>query len=172
MSRSISTEVIDGSGIRRWLVALMLLSVLGVVDSGYLFWKHRALTSLTPGREGPGFCPAGGCDIVTQGPYAEVRGIPLAVVGLAGYLALFVLSVMAAALDGRGLVGVIFAISGIGVAVSAFLIYLQVAVIRAICFWCILSALTMASVFILSVLLFRKMRPLHLSESVAQKPAV
>lgn len=42
-------------------------------------------------------------------------------------------SVMAVALGGRSVVGAIVAISGIGVVVSAFLVYLQVAVIRANC---------------------------------------
>ena len=167
-----STEAFDGSGIRRWLVALMLLSLLGMADSGYLLWKHRRSTLLTTGSGGSSFCQAGGCDLVSQGEYAEVRGIPLAGLGLVGYLALLALTLMAAALGGRSLMWAIVGISGIGVVVSAFLVYLQVAVIRAICSWCVLSAFTMTSIFILSVLLVRKMRPLHLSESVAQKRAV
>ena len=172
MSRSMSTEAFDGSGIRRWLVALMLLSLIGAIDSGYLLWKHRRSTLLTTGSGGSSFCQAGGCDLVSQGEYAEVRGIPVAGFGLGGYLALLMLSVIAAALGGRGLVGVIFAISGIGVLVSAFLMYLQVAVIGAICSWCVLSAFTMASIFILSVLLVRKTRPLNLSEPAAQERAL
>ena len=164
MSRSMSTEAFDGSGIRRWLVALMLLSLLGMADSGYLFWKYRT--------GGSAFCPARGCDIVTQGEYAEIRGIPVAVFGLVGYLALLALTLMAAALGGRSLMWGIVGISGIGVVVSAFLVYLQVAVIRAICSWCVVSAFTMTSIFILSVLLVRRMRPLDLSEPAAQKGAM
>jgi uncharacterized membrane protein len=165
MSRSMYTEAFRGSGVRRWLAALTLLSALGVVDSGYLFWKHRVLTSRTPGSEGPGFCPAGGCDVVNQGPYAEIRGIPLAVVGLAGYLTLLVLSIMAGAFGSRSLLTAFSAISGMGMGVSAYLVYLQVAVIRAICFWCVVSALAMASIFFLSVLLLRRLRSLELLQS-------
>jgi uncharacterized membrane protein len=51
------------------------------------------------------------------------------------------------------------------VVVSAFLVYLQVAVIRAICVWCILSAFTIASIFILSVLLLRQLRYLEPRQS-------
>ena len=158
--------------VRRWLVALMLLSLLGMADSGYLFWKHRRSTLLTTGTGGSNFCQAGGCDLVSQGKYAEVKGIPVAAFGIAGYLALFALSVMAAALGGGSVVGAIIAISGIGVGVSAYLVYLQVAVIGAICSWCVLSAFTMTSIFILSVLLVRKMRPLDLSEPAAQEGAI
>ena len=172
MSRSMCTRASHGSGIRRWLVALMLLSLLGMADSGYLFWKHRRSTLLTTGTGGSNFCQAGGCDLVSQGKYAEVKGIPVAAFGIAGYLALLALSVMAAALGGRSLMWGIVGISGIGVVVSAFLVYLQVAVIGAICSWCVLSAFTMTSIFILSVLLVRKMRPLDLSEPAAQEGAI
>ena len=153
MSRSMSTEAFDGSGIRRWLVALMLLSLIGAGDSGYLLWKHWT--------GGSSFCQPGGCDLVTQGEYAEVRGIPLAAIGLAGYLTLLCLAAMAAWSAKPSAVGAIAAISGIGVVLSAFLVYLQVAVIRTICSWCILSAFAMASIFILSVLLLRQLRHLE-----------
>ena len=172
MSLSMCTKASHGSGIRRWLVALMLLSLLGIADSGYLFWKHRRSTLLTTGTGGSSFCQAGGCDLVSQGEYAEVRGIPLAGLGLVGYLALLALTLMAAALGGRSLMWGIVGISGIGVVVSAFLVYLQVAVIGAICSWCFLSAFTMTSIFILSVLLVRRMRPLDLSEPAAQEAAI
>jgi uncharacterized membrane protein len=96
----------------------------------------------------------------------------VAAFGIAGYLALLALSVMAAALGGRSLMWGIVGVSGIGVLVSAFLVYLQIAVIGAICSWCVLSAFTMTSIFILSVLLVRKMRPLDLSEPAAQEGAI
>jgi len=141
----------------------MVLSIVGIADSGYLL-QRRA-------RGGSGFCPAYGCDVVNQGEYAEVKGIPVAAFGIAGYLALLALSVMAAALGGRSVIRTIFILSGVGVIVSAYLVYLQVAVIKSICFWCVVSAVTMVSIFILSVLLVRKMRPLDLSEPAAQEGA-
>jgi hypothetical protein len=59
---------------------------------------------------------------------------------------------------------VIVAIAGIGVAVSAWLIYLQVAVIESICSWCVLSAFTMTSLFALSLSAFLTIRPSELTE--------
>lgn len=172
MSRSMCTRASHGSGIRRWLVALMLLSLLGMADSGYLFWKHRRSTLLTTGTGGSNFCQAGGCDLVSQGKYAEVKGIPVAAFGIASYLALLALSMMAAALGGGSVVGAIIAISGIGVGVSAYLVYLQVAVIRAICSWCVLSAFTMALIFILSIVVRHKMRSLDQSGLAEQQRAL
>src|SRR3989304_3447498 len=103
MSRSMCTRASHGSGIRRWLVGLMLLSLLGMADSGYLLWKHRRSTLLATGTGGSNFCQAGGCDLVSQGKYAEVKGMPVAAFGVAGYLALLALSVMGAALGGGSL---------------------------------------------------------------------
>ena len=161
-----STDVVRGRETRGWLLALMFLSVLGLADSGYLYWRHYRSTLIPSGSEQLASCPAGGCALVTEGEYSEVRGIPLATVGLVGYLALLALSGLAAVFGSRRIVGAIIAISGIGVLVSAFLLYLQVAVIRAICSWCILSALTMASILILSVLLLRQLRSPERLQSV------
>ena len=167
-----STKAWAGSRVRRWLIAVMLLSLVGVADSGYLLWEHRRSTPLTTGSEGSARCPAGGCDVVTQGEFAEIRGIPIAALGLVGYLALLALSVIAAALGGGTLLGAVSAISGIGVVVSAFLVYLQVAVIRAVCAWCVLSAFTMTSIFILSIVVLRQMWSLDQWESAGQERGV
>jgi uncharacterized membrane protein len=83
---------------------------------------------------------------------------------LAGYLTLLCLAAMCVVGQAKRCEA-IATISGIGVVVSAFLVYLQVAVIRAICSWCILSAFTMASICILSVLLLRQLRYLERRQS-------
>lgn len=138
-----STEAAAGRRTWRWLMALPVLALLGLADSSYLLWRHLAET--------PGFCPTQGCDIVNQGEYSEVWGIPIAVFGVGAYLVLLVLSVAAVILDSRRPLEMIVAVAGIGAALSAWLIYLQVAVIESICAWCALSALTMTSLFILSL---------------------
>lgn len=156
MSQSRSTEVVAGRRTRRWLLALPMLALIGLADSGYLLWQHRTASSA--------FCPTDGCDVVNQGDYSRVLGIPIAAFGVVAYLLLFVLSVIAVRLDSRRLLGVTFVIAGIGVAVSAWLVYLQVAVIASICLWCVLSALLMTSIFILSLSAFLMMQPPLLSE--------
>ena len=158
-----STKAVAGSRVRRWVVAVILLSLVGVADSSYLLWKHRS--------GGPASCPANGCDLVTQGEYGEIRGIPVAAFGVVGYLTLLALSVLAVAFGGRSLLGAIVAISGIGVVVSVFLVYLQVGVIKAVCPWCMISAFTMTALFILSIIVLCKMRPLGQSESAGQRRA-
>ena len=142
---------------------LPVLALLGMADSGYLLWLHRTTTSA--------FCPTAGCDVVNQGEYSEIRGVPLAAFGIAAYLALLALSVMAVALDSRRVLGVMLAIAGIGVAVSAWLVYLQVAVIGSICFWCVLSAFTMLSILAMSLSAFLVKRDPQRSE-LASPPRV
>jgi len=123
-------------------MALPVLALLGLADSGYLLWRH--------GAETPGFCLTGGCDMVNQGEYSEVKGIPVAAFGVGAYLLLFGLSMLAMTRTGRRPLQIIVAVAGIGATVSAWLVYLQVAVIESICGWCVLSALTMTSLLILS----------------------
>lgn len=138
-----STETAARRRTRRWLMALPVLALLGLADSGYLLWRH--------GAETPGFCPVGECDIVNHGEYSEVKGIPVAAFGVGAYLLLFGLSMLMVTRVSRRPLEIMVAVAGIGAAVSAWLIYLQVAVIESICGWCVLSALTMTSLFILSV---------------------
>lgn len=145
-------------GAHRWITFLILLSVIGIADSGYLLWMHGR-SALSTGRRESAFCPANACDTVNQGNYAEIGGVPIAAFGLGAYLTLLGLSVLAAALKGRHIVKAIGMLSGVGVSVSAYLIYVQGAVIRAICSWCIVSALTMLSIFVVSLVWLRAIRP-------------
>lgn len=133
------------------MMALILLSLVGVADAGYLLWSHRRVAADAAGSAGSAFCPAKGCDIVNQGEYAEVRGIPLAAIGLAGYLTILGLSLLATIRRDRRATQAILMVSGIGVIVSVHLVYLQIAVIKAICPYCVISASTMVSIFVLSI---------------------
>ena len=115
---------------RRLRVAGLAVALAGVGVAAYLTYVHYA--GLQP------FCAGGGhgCERVQSSSYARLGGIPVAVLGLAGYLAI------AAALIARGerarLAAAALAISGFGF--SAYLTYLELFVIDAICQWCVASA--------------------------------
>ena len=153
--------------VRRWLVALALLSLFGVADSGYLLWSHRHFAADAAGSEGSAFCPAKGCEVVNHGEYASVRGVPLAAIGLAGYLTILGLSLLAATLGSAHVLRVIVMLSGIGVCVSAYLMYLQLAVIKVICSYCVVSAIIMMSILVVTLTLLWKIRPLDQRERPA-----
>jgi uncharacterized membrane protein len=134
----------------------MLLALVGAVDAGYLLWSYRRAGADEAGGAWSAFCPAKGCEAVNQGEYANVRGVPLAAVGLAGYLTILALCLVTAIRRDRRAMQVISVLSGIGVIVSAYLVYLQVAVIKAICSYCIVSAITMTSILVVALALLGK----------------
>jgi uncharacterized membrane protein len=119
----------------------VVLAVLGVAIAGYLTWVHYAgVEPLCAGG-------AGGCERVQSSPYADLAGIPVALLGLAGYVAILV--ALLAPGEAARLVGAGLALAGM--AFSAYLVYLQLAVIDAICQWCIASDLLMAALAVVAV---------------------
>jgi uncharacterized membrane protein len=130
---------------RLWLIRLLALAGMGV--SAYLSWTHLADQSVACGQSQD-------CDIVQQSVYSEVGGVPIALLGLGAYMALFALSL----LRGRSpqeladyVPLAVFGISLIGVLYSAYLTYLELYVIYAICRWCVSSAIFITLIFLLSL---------------------
>ena len=92
------------------------------------------------------FCVGGGggCERVQSSPYAKLAGVPVAVLGLAGYVAVLA----SLALPDRSVTAFL---ALIGAGFSAYLTYLELAVIDAVCQWCVASAINMTAVAIASV---------------------
>jgi uncharacterized membrane protein len=88
-----------------------------------------------------------GCATVQQSEYAELGGVPVAVLGLAGYLAILVSLLR----DGEAArtATAFLALAGFGF--SAWLTYVEVARLDAICSWCVASAICMTLLAALSV---------------------
>lgn len=95
----------------------------------------------------------GDCWTVNTSKYSQIYGIPVAILGTLAFLTLLVLSF----LDGRTPfwksygVYFIFGVTLIGTIYSAYLTYLELEIIRAICPFCVLSAMSMLVLFIMSV---------------------
>lgn len=108
-------------------LAIVALSVLGIGVAGYLTFAHFAHVELS--------CATGGCETVQRSRYAEVAGVPVAAVGLAGY------AVLAATGAARNqlLRALGFAAALTGFAVAMVLLYVQAAVLHAFCQWCLTS---------------------------------
>jgi len=62
--------------------AMAAIGLLGTAVAAYLTWVHYA--GLKPICVGGG----GGCERVQSSDYAELAGIPIAIIGFAGYLAI------------------------------------------------------------------------------------
>jgi uncharacterized membrane protein len=98
--------------------------------------------------------PIGGCNFVQSSPYARILGIPVAVLGVLHYLAIGALWVgqrypvrRLANLSALGLLGVTL----FGTLFSIYLTCLEIFVVRAICIWCLGSAVTTTILMLLVV---------------------
>jgi uncharacterized membrane protein len=128
-------------------MAVAVLSLLGIFISGYL-----ALYKL--GYLGVIQCGTGGCETVQASRYAYFLGFPVAVWGIGAYAALFVLAVLGVQprwMHARPVAVGLFALAGVGVLFSAYLTYLEAAVIHAWCRWCVASAVLITLIFLLAI---------------------
>ena len=107
--------------------AIAVLALAGAAVAAYLVYARYTGTRLA--------CTTGGCETVQHSKYAKAAGIPVAVLGLAAYLAVFA-TALSARLEAAAL-GAAIVLGGLGFGV--YLIVIQVAVIDAICQWCLTS---------------------------------
>ena len=113
--------------------------LIGAAIATYLTYVHYAHTAP--------ICTTGGCETVQKSKYAELAGVPVALLGLVTYVVLlgiaFVRGVTAAT------AGVFVAL--VGVVFSGYLLWAQLGPIGAICQWCLGNAVTIAVVSALYV---------------------
>ncbi len=128
------------------------LALAGFFVALYLWlWKLGVVGSLA--------CGTGGCEYVQTSSYAVVLGLPVAFYGVVGYLALLAVSLLGLQprwADRREPTLALLAISGLGVAFTAYLTYLEAAVIHAWCQWCLVSAGIISAIFVSSIVGMRK----------------
>jgi len=133
-------------GKRLWSVSLGT-ALVGLLDAAYL-----TIIKLTD-NEARCIQGVGDCFSVNTSRYSEISGIPVALFGFAAYLAIILLLL----LESRGSFWeenaglAVFGITLFGVLYSAYLTYLEIFVIRAICPFCIVSAIAMVILFVLSI---------------------
>ena len=134
----------------QWL--LRVLCVAGIGVAGYLTWTHLA------GAEP--YCGGSySCADVQNSRYSEIAGIPVAVIGLAGYVVILALSLLRGRVNTEvdfylPVLG--FGAALIGVLYSAYLTYLEAFVILAWCYWCVASAVIIGAIWVLSIVDLRR----------------
>ena len=116
-------------------VAVGLTALVGIVVAGYLTWAHYSGSEVV--------CVAGGgCETVQHSSYAELTGIPVALLGLLAYAAVVCLVAWDAPLARLEAA----AIALVGLLFSAYLLALQLFVIDAFCVWCLANDVVIAPV--------------------------
>ncbi len=130
-------------------VAVLAVATAGIGIAAYLTWVHYHPGALVCTR-------GGGCETVQRSHYAVLLGIPIAIYGLAAWAAVLVLTV----LDSETARALVAAVAVVSVAFAAYLVILQVAVIDAICVWCLANDVVLVpALAALSVLRLRSREP-------------
>jgi uncharacterized membrane protein len=108
----------------------LVIAVIGVGVATYI--------TIADSGGGAPACLAGGggCETVASSSYSHLLGINVAVFGIAGYVALLIAALLRG--DGARIAG--FGLALVGFGFSAYLTYLELFTIEAICQWCVTSA--------------------------------
>jgi len=140
MSTSDEELTQTAGGIEKLPLAAAVLAVVGLADSVYLTVSHYTKTPVP--------CSiVEGCETVLTSSYAEIAGIPIAAFGAAAYFVAFSLAILAA--YGNRAAWILFGVQAtLMAAVSAYLLYVQGFVIGAFCQFCLVSAATSISLFL------------------------
>ncbi|HSG82049.1 MAG TPA: vitamin K epoxide reductase family protein [Gemmatimonadota bacterium] len=129
--------------------AIAVLALLGILDSVYLLLaKLGYIGSLS--------CTIShGCDVVNMSQYSSFLGVPVAAIGLAGYVVLLAIAIAATLPERQGDPRpdrLLALLSGIGLLFTLYLTYAEVFWLHAICQWCVLSQVVILAIFVLAVI--------------------
>lgn len=138
-------------GVPRWVWgAAVAVAFVGIAISGYL--------SLKAFQGAPPVCLAGDCAEVAASPYARFLGVPMSALGLALYLAVAALGAIAG--WGRSVPAwlpvAFLGLVAFGLTFSLYLVWIQIAVIDAVCSWCLVSDGLWLVLLVLAVLAVRR----------------
>lgn len=125
------------------------------------FFVATYLTLYKLGLIGTLTCSVGSCETVQLSRWATLLGLPVAAWGVGYYalvLALTLAGVQERFAESRGLSLALLLLTGWGVIFSAWLTYLELFVIRAICQWCVVSAILAVVLFVVCWLDWREVR--------------
>jgi uncharacterized membrane protein len=131
-----------------------LTSLLGLFVSAYLYLYKI-------GRIGTLACGSGACETVQTSPWSRFLGVDVALIGLLGYGVLLVVALLAlrsTQVERRPPALLLTALAAVGVLFTAYLTYLELFVIHAICRWCVGSAAIIVTILVLGLLELRRLR--------------
>jgi vitamin-K-epoxide reductase (warfarin-sensitive) len=121
--------------------AIVILAILGIVASSMALKVHYD----DPGKEPCSINDKWDCGVVNHSPYAMVRGVPVAAIGIAGYL-------LIAALSLARRKGLLLASVLIGLAFALYLSNIEAHVLEVWCLYCVISQGIIAVLTLLSLI--------------------
>ncbi|TAL49061.1 vitamin K epoxide reductase family protein [Patescibacteria group bacterium] len=135
---------------RALVITFIVVAFLGFLDAAYLTANYFLGTA-------PACFIAQGCDVVTTSVYSRVLDVPVALLGSLYYLAMFFAGLYLLESKNARFARFLPYFTATGLLVSIWLIYAQIALIKALCVYCLLSALTSTALFILSFPISKKL---------------
>jgi uncharacterized membrane protein len=141
-------------------MAIAALAFAGIFLAAYLtLYKLGIIGQLA--------CTVGECETVNLSRWARFIGLPVAAWGIGFYVVLFTVA-MAGVSDRYGdvpwIATALLVLTGWGVVFSAWLTYLELFVIRAICLYCVVSAVLVTIAFVVSLMDWRERRALAMED--------
>lgn len=133
------------SSARTLMTVIAVLAVIGVAVSSVSLVHHY-------GTSKSSFCDLSetvNCDIVNRSEYSTLLGVPVAVIGILGYLALLILATFYRQHSSAPRLLFWGAIAGLGFAL--YLTYIEGFVLFT---WCILCLSSLGTIFVITVLAF------------------
>jgi uncharacterized membrane protein len=128
-------------------MASSIFALLGLLVALYLWLYHLGLSPL--------LCPISGCEKVQASEFSSILGIPVATIGFFAFAALLGANLVGVLSERVRLDRFVFGVSSLGLLAYAWFTYLELFVIRAICFWCVVSSIMMLGVWFFSLLALR-----------------
>lgn len=146
------------------LTTFIFVSLVGFADAAYLTAKHYAGAI-------PPCSLTNGCETVLTSPYATLGNIPISLIGALYYFLLFIAGIIYIDTKNEHILKSAAYFTAIGFFTSAILVILQVFVIKALCLYCLASAATSTILFILGVILLKKLRENSVPAPLDVRPA-
>lgn len=128
-----------------WIV----LAFIGLIDAGYITVKYYT--------GGEVACPiTGGCSSVLTSTYSQIAGFPVSGYGLIFYTSVLLLAFLYLDMKAQWIEKLMPFLGLVGFLFTLWFVYLQIFVIEAICFFCMVSAILATTIFILAGIAFLK----------------
>jgi uncharacterized membrane protein len=127
--------------------AIVLLALVGLLVATYL-WLYKI------GVLGELKCGTGSCEYVQTSPYAEVLGVPVAFIGVVGYVVLFLVGLAGLQprfQEDRRVTTLLAVLATVGFGFTLYLTAIELFVLHAICRWCVGSAVIMTAIWALAL---------------------
>lgn len=121
-------------------IATIVLSFVGIGLASYLTYVHYSGTQVV--------CTSDACELVQTSVYSKLAGIPVALLGLIGYVGIFISAVLPEREETRLTT---LGLTAVGFGFSAYLTGRELFSLHQICEWCVSSASIMTILMLLSV---------------------